>query len=105
MAELAVRRAEKRLDEWLRQVDRPVDGLAGTQMVPIALAMRARDLFRGYRHCLSGPSLPSAAVVLRAIADLAILTLWLEGDPEARTECWFAEDDRQSIVGVTRLLR
>jgi hypothetical protein len=100
VADLKLTRAERRLDELLRLVDVPVDGMSGPEMVPVGLAMRSQDLYRGFKHSLSGAPLVTAAAILRSIVDLAILAAWLEQDPEGRIECWFAEDDRMSMIAV-----
>lgn len=100
MADPKLMRAERRLDEFLKRVDLPVDGMDGPAMVPVGLAMRGHDLYRGFKHSLSGAPLVTAAAILRSIVDLAILAAWLEQDPAGRVECWFAEDDRLSLIGV-----
>lgn len=104
MADQKLKRGEQRLDQWLREVNVPVDGMTGPQMVPVGLAMRGRDLYRGFKHSLSGAPLVTAAAILRSIVDLTILTAWLERDPEGRIECWFAEDDRLSLIGLDAVI-
>jgi hypothetical protein len=104
MADLKLTRAERRLDELLRLVDIPVDGMEGPAMVPVGLAMRGHDLYRGFKHSLSGAPLATAAAILRSIIDLVILAAWLEQDLEGRVECWFAEDDRLTLVGVDEVV-
>lgn len=95
-----VKDAETQLASWARLMDRTIDGLAGPQAVALAFGGRGWTLYRGFQHSLSGPSLDTAHVDLRALLDVTMLTRWIEDDPKLRIDLWLGEDERQRLVGI-----
>jgi hypothetical protein len=93
--------AEKRLPALAAALELPIERLSGQPaFVAAGLGRRGWTLYRGFRHALSGPTPTIAAAVdLRALLDVTILTRWIEDDPQLRIRLWFAEDDRHRLNG------
>lgn len=94
----SVRDGEKALDRLASRFDVPVDGLPHHQLVAIGLALRGHSLVEGIRHSLKGPSPITAHIGLRTLAELVVMTMWIETDPVLHEQLWEAEDDRQRLV-------
>jgi hypothetical protein len=94
--------AERRLPALAARLEIPLARLRGEeQVVALGLGLRGWSLYRGFRHALSGPSPPTAAHVdLRALLDVMILARWIEADPPLRVRLWFADDQRERLLGT-----
>ncbi len=68
-------------------------------MVVLGLARQAFEVYRGLRReAVADPLGITAPILLRTVADAAILLRWIEDDPPLRVEMHFAEDDRNRIA-------
>lgn len=91
--------AEEQLQRLAMRLDEPFDPVGGDpDHVCMALGRRARELHRGYLHCLRGNEVVASRALLRPAVELNILLRFLRQHPEHRTRLWHLETIRMIIT-------
>ena len=94
----AVRFAEERLRSLGTNLDGAKTFQPGqAQAIGLLMGLRSRSLFDATHYALRGPSDAAVRLIVRGMADLAILTAWLRLSPELHSELWEAEFARQQL--------
>ena len=96
-SEQDIARAEEELDRLSAQLETVVKADAYLTAV-LALGHRARSLFLGFRHLLSGPAPVAAMSLLRPMVEINLLLRFLGRDPDLHVELWMAEGQRQIVA-------
>ena len=75
-------------------------------MVVLGIARQAFEVYRGLRREATADALGiTGPILLRTIADAAILLRWIEDNPPLRIDMYFAEDDRNRIASAVPFRR
>lgn len=70
-------------------------------MVVLGIARQAFEVYRGLRREATANALGiTGPILLRSLADAAILLRWIQDNPPLRVEMYFAEDDRQRLAAA-----
>lgn len=97
----ALAAAESELDRLAGKLDVPIDGRPTPCIVALAIARQAWVVFRGVRREATSDSLGIVgALLLRPIAEAAIIVRWIQETPSLRTEMYEAEDYRQRLAAL-----
>jgi hypothetical protein len=82
-----------------RSLDVSLEGKRGQCAVALGIARQGFELYRGLRReAAADPLGITGTILLRSLAEAAILVRWIEGDPPLRVDMYFAEDDRQRLA-------
>jgi hypothetical protein len=74
-------------------------------MVVLGIARQAFEVYRGLRREAAADALGiTGPILLRSLADAAILLRWIQDNPPLRVEMYFAEDDRQLLAVAPELV-
>ena len=97
----ALETAERELDRLAGRLDVPVEGRDGPCVVVLGIARQAFEVYRGLRREAMADALGiTAPILLRTVADAAILLRWIEDNLPLRVEMYFAEDDRLRLASA-----
>jgi hypothetical protein len=96
---IAIETAERELERLARSLDVSLEGKRGQCAVALGIARQGFELYRGLRReAAADPLGITGTILLRSLAEAAILVRWIEGDPPLRVDMYFAEDDRQRLA-------
>jgi hypothetical protein len=93
--------AEAELDDLFEKLDIPINAKAPPCVLVLGLARQAGLVFAGLRREARGDdSGATPPILLRTLADAAILIRWIEEAPELHVDMYQAEDDRLRLAGA-----
>ena len=110
MHEHRLKQIERRLLEMSAPFPEPTPEQARAGGLASLMGARARSLYGGFLHSLSGSSQPSTLIELRPLVELAILLKWYSIQPELHGILWNAQseaadlrviEESQQYLGVT----